>query len=115
MFLLRQLLEGCRSPAAVLCCDLTISLSATNVKSLLIIFFNKKKEVYFGKTRLFYSGESFQRNYPEFIQKYHFADLYTASFYDFPTQEEKWAFWARLIQQNRFNEKPLELYQKLYH
>ena len=62
-----------------------------------------------------YSGESFQRNYPEFIQKYHFTDLYTASFYDFPTQEEKWAFWARLIQQNRFNEKPLELYQKLYH
>lgn len=62
-----------------------------------------------------YSGEAFQRNYPEFIQKYHFTDLYTASFYNFPTQEEKWAFWARLIQQNRFNEKPLELYQKLYY
>ena len=59
-----------------------------------------------------YSGESFQKNYKEFIEKYHFEDLYTASFYPFSTQEEKWAFWARLIKLNRFRE-PLKLYQKL--
>ena len=59
-----------------------------------------------------YSGESFQRDYKEFIEKYHFEDLYTASFYPFSTQEEKWAFWARLIKLNRFRE-PLKLYQKL--
>lgn len=59
-----------------------------------------------------YSGENFQRNYKEFIEKYHFEDLYTASFYPFSTQEEKWAFWARLIKLNRFRE-PLKLYQKL--
>ncbi len=59
-----------------------------------------------------YSGESFQRDYKEFIEKYHFEDLYTASFYLFSSQEEKWAFWARLIKLNRFR-KPLKLYQEL--
>lgn len=59
-----------------------------------------------------YSGESFQRDYKEFIKKYHFEDLYTASFYPFSSQEEKWAFWAKLIKLNRFRE-PLRLYQEL--
>ncbi len=59
-----------------------------------------------------YSGERFQRDYKEFIEKYHFEDLYTASFYPFSSQEEKWAFWARLIKLNRFGE-PLKLYEKL--
>lgn len=59
-----------------------------------------------------YSGESFKRNYKEFIEKYNFTDLYSASFYPFKTQEEKWAFWAKLIKLNRFN-NPLKLYQEL--
>lgn len=59
-----------------------------------------------------YSGESFQKDYKEFIKKYHFEDLYTASFYPFSSQEEKWAFWAKLIKLNRFRE-PLKLYQEL--
>lgn len=59
-----------------------------------------------------YGGERFQRDYREFIEKYHFEDLYTASFYPFSSQEEKWAFWARLIKLNRFGE-PLKLYQEL--
>ena len=59
-----------------------------------------------------YSGESFQKDYKEFIEKYHFEDLYTASFYPFSSQEEKWAFWAKLIKLNRFRE-PLKLYQEL--
>ncbi len=59
-----------------------------------------------------YGGKSFQRDYKEFIEKYHFEDLYTASFYPFSSQEEKWAFWARLIKLNRFRE-PLRLYQEL--
>ena len=61
-----------------------------------------------------YSGEKFERNYKEFIEKYHFEDLYSASFYDFGSQEEKWAFFAKMIKLNRYNEKPLKLYQKLY-
>ena len=59
-----------------------------------------------------YGGERFQRDYKKFIEKYHFEDLYTASFYPFSSQEEKWAFWARLIKLNRFRE-PLKLYQEL--
>lgn len=61
-----------------------------------------------------YSGENFRKNYREYIERYNFQDLYSASFYPFETQEEKWAFWAKLIKLNRFNEKPLKLYQKLY-
>lgn len=61
-----------------------------------------------------YSGENFRKNFNEYIKKYYFTDLYTASFYDFSSQEEKWAFWAKLIDINRFNEKPLKLYQELF-
>lgn len=60
-----------------------------------------------------YSGENFQKNYKEFIQKYHFEDLYSASFYEFKTQEEKWAFFSKMILLNRYN-KPLTLYKELY-
>ena len=31
---------------------------------------------------MLYSGETFQKNFGDFIQKYHFKDLYTASFHD---------------------------------
>ena len=63
---------------------------------------------------LLYSGKKFEEDFKEFIIKYHFKDLYSASFYDFETQEEKWAFFAKLIELNRYNEKPLKLYQELY-
>lgn len=59
-----------------------------------------------------YVGENFQKNYSDFIKKYHFDDLYTATFYLFNSQEEKWAFWARLINLNRFNSL-LKLYEDL--
>ena len=63
---------------------------------------------------LLYSGEKFEKDFKEFIEKYHFKDLYSASFYEFETQEEKWAFFAKMIKINRYNEKPLNLYQELY-
>lgn len=59
-----------------------------------------------------YSGENFEKNYREFIERYNFEDLYSASFYPFKTQEEKWAFWAKMINLNRYN-SPLKLYQEL--
>ena len=61
-----------------------------------------------------YFGESFEKNFKEFIEKYNFPDLYSASFYDFNTQEEKWAFFAKMIFLNRFNKEPLKLYQEIY-
>ena len=63
---------------------------------------------------LLYSGEKFEKDFREFIEKYHFDNLYSASFYEFNTQEEKWAFFAKMIKLNRYNEKPLKLYQELY-
>ena len=63
---------------------------------------------------LLYSGEKFENDFREFIEKYHFGNLYSASFYEFKTQEEKWAFFAKMIKLNRYNEKPLKLYQGLY-
>ncbi len=63
---------------------------------------------------LLYSGEKFKKDYKEFIEKYNFEDLYSASFYEFNLQEEKWAFFAKMIKLNRYNETPLKLYQKLY-
>ena len=63
---------------------------------------------------LLYSGEKFEKDFKEFIEKYHFDNLYSASFYEFKTQEEKWAFFAKMIKLNRYNEKPLKLYQELY-
>ena len=41
-----------------------------------------------------YDGEKFEKDFKEFINKYHFKDLYSASFYNFATQEEKWAFFC---------------------
>lgn len=61
-----------------------------------------------------YGGHSFEKNFQKFIEKYNFQDLYTATFYDFNTQEEKWAFWANVIKTNRFNKNPLPLYLELY-
>lgn len=63
---------------------------------------------------LLYSGEKFEKDFREFIEKYHFDNLYSASFYEFKIQEEKWAFFAKMIKLNRYNEKPLKLYQELY-
>ena len=61
-----------------------------------------------------YSGEKFKKNFKEFIEKYNFDNLYSASFYDFNSQAEKWAFFAKMIKLNRYNEEPLKLYQELY-
>ena len=61
-----------------------------------------------------YSGDKFKNNFGDYIDKYHFTDLYTATFYDFRSQEEKWAFWARLINLNRYNKEPLKLYSEIF-
>ena len=44
-----------------------------------------------------YSGERFERHFADFIAKYGFSDMYSAGFYPFPTEEERWAYWSRHI------------------
>lgn len=41
-----------------------------------------------------YVGEQFHKYFSDFIEKYHFTDMYTADFHRFPTLEEHWAYWA---------------------
>lgn len=67
---------------------------------------------------LHYTGRRFTDNFAPFIARYgsghYFADMYTSSFYPFPTQEEKWAYWARHISLNRYETGPTELYRELF-
>ena len=60
-----------------------------------------------------YSGERFQKYFSDFIQKYHFRDMYTGGFYPFPTPEELWAYWSRYIFINRFMDPPKPVYQQI--
>lgn len=52
---------------------------------------------------LTYSGERFRRNFSDFILRYGMQDMYSAGFYPFQTQEEKWAYWSRHILCNRYD------------
>jgi NAD-dependent SIR2 family protein deacetylase len=61
-----------------------------------------------------YSGERFEKNFKPFIEKYHFKDLYTSGFYNFKTEEEKWAYWSKHIYIANTNLPELPLYKKLF-
>lgn len=61
-----------------------------------------------------YVGERFTDNFAPFIKKYGFEDLYTSSFYPFETQEERWAYWAKHISVNRYEQPATELYKGLF-
>lgn len=50
-----------------------------------------------------YIGKRFDDNFKDFIDKYGMTDMYTAGFYPFKTQQEKWAYWSRHILMNRYN------------
>lgn len=64
---------------------------------------------------MLYSGEPFEKNYADFIQKYHFTDLYTAGFHKFKDPREYWAFWSRLVHYERYTmPTPKPVYEKLY-
>lgn len=60
-----------------------------------------------------YSEKRFEENFADFIKKYHFTDMYTSSFYDFETEEEKWAYLARHIYTNNTGMGPTKLYQDI--
>ena len=62
---------------------------------------------------LTYTGERFQRLFGDFIDEYHFADMYSAGFYPFATAEERWGFWSRYIWHNRYEDAPKDTYNKV--
>lgn len=61
-----------------------------------------------------YSGDGFNKEFADYIKKYNFPDLYSSSFYEFPTEEERWARWARHIDYIRFRPGAMPLYMELY-
>lgn len=60
-----------------------------------------------------YSGERFQKYFSDFIEKYHFKDMYSGGFYPFETLEEHWAYWSRYIYINRYMDAPNDTYKRL--
>lgn len=62
---------------------------------------------------LTYSGPRFQQLFADFIERYHYRDMYTAGFYPYATQEEFWAYWSRHIFYNRYVTAPGGAYSDL--
>ncbi len=60
-----------------------------------------------------YAGKRFEKYFSDFIEKYGFTDMYTASFYPFSTEEEYWAYWSRHIYYNRYVPAPKSVYNNL--
>lgn len=63
---------------------------------------------------LTYSGERFEKLFPDFIEKYHFSDMYSGGFYPYPSPEEHWAWWSRHIYYNRYVDMPKPVYEQLF-
>lgn len=61
-----------------------------------------------------YSGKRFKDNFSEFIKKYNFTDMYTSGFYDFETEEEKWAYWAKHMYINNIGAEATKLYKDIF-
>ena len=51
-----------------------------------------------------YSGERFEKTFSDFHQKYGITDMYSGGFYPFPSLEEYWAWWSRMIWINRYTD-----------
>lgn len=60
-----------------------------------------------------YSGKRFDDNFSDFIEKYGVTDMYSATFYPYETQEEKWAHWVRHVYVNRYSVGKTKLYGQL--
>ncbi len=55
---------------------------------------------------LVYSGERFDKYFGDYGEKYGIEDMYSGSFYPFETEEEYWAWWARMAKVNRYDCSP---------
>ncbi len=60
-----------------------------------------------------YSGERFEKYFPDFISKYGFSNMYSGGFYPFPSLEEYWGYWSRYIFINRYMDTPRPVYENL--
>lgn len=60
-----------------------------------------------------YSGKRFEKNFKDFIERYHFTDMYSSSFYEFNSQEEKWAYWSKHMYLNNIGMQATDLYKNI--
>ena len=60
-----------------------------------------------------YTGERFEKWFPDFINKYGVRDMYSGGFYPYPSKETFWAYWARYIYINRYLDPPKPVYEEL--
>ncbi len=60
------------------------------------------------------SGERFQKYVHDFIERYHFRNMYEGGFYSFDSLEEHGAYWSRYIYINRYMDTPKPVYENLY-
>ena len=61
-----------------------------------------------------YNWETFNKYFADFKQKYGITDMYSGGFYPFKTEEEKWAFWSRMVYVNRYKSNANDLYVRLF-
>ena len=59
---------------------------------------------------LTYGGKRFAENFQPFIEKYAMRDMYSAGFYPFEKEEQKWGYWAKHVWHNRWRPEALPLY-----
>ncbi len=62
---------------------------------------------------LTYSGERFEKYFPDFAARFGIEDMYSGGFYPFPDDETRWAWWARHIYYNRYIDPPQPVYKDL--
>ncbi len=60
-----------------------------------------------------YTGQRFEDNFPDFIKKYGFRDMYSGGFYPFESLEEYWAYWSRYVFINRYTDSGNGTYKRL--
>lgn len=51
---------------------------------------------------MYLSGPRYEREFPDFIEKYHDPSMYAAGFREYSCPEEKWAYWSRMIMLDRY-------------
>lgn len=60
-----------------------------------------------------YAGNRCKDYFSDFMDKYHFTDMYSGGFSPFESLEEYWAYWSRYIYINRYMDAPKRVYSEL--
>ncbi len=61
-----------------------------------------------------HAGPVFEERFADFMEARGITDAYSGGFYPFPTPEERWAFWARMISLLRYEASAGHVYRDLF-